>query len=339
MFKEARIKLSGWYLLIIMVISLSFSGAIYAGVNNELIRMDNAQKERQAKVDLLRSYLKQNSFQLPPEQSQYESETIEIARVRILSGLGFINLAILVLSGVGGYILAGITLEPISKMVEEQKEFVSNASHELRTPLTSLKTQIEVALRDKKLTFNDARDLLKSSLDDVNSMQKLSNYLLKLNKYDLSAKLDIAKIDLGRIVLNVIDDYVQGAANKKIKINKNIEQSFINGNEESIGELAAILIDNAIKYSGKSHRIDISVTKTGTFSVKDYGLGIAENDIPHIFDRFYRADASRCKEKIEGYGLGLSIAKSIADKAGAKIKVTSSLGKGSTFLVQFPVAA
>lgn len=339
MFKEARIKLTGWYLLIIMAISLSFSGAIYAGINSELVRIDNVQKERQARVDAMKNYLQQNSFPLPPDQPQKESETIELARVRIITALGFINLAILVLSGIGGYVLAGITLDPISKMVDEQKEFVSNASHELRTPLTSLKTQIEVALRDKKLTFKEAKDLLKSSLDDVNGMQKLSNYLLKLNKYDINTKIEIKKLDLAQVVLNVIDNHVPHATNKGIKINEKIEQSFVRGNEESISELTAILIDNAIKYSGKSNKINVSVTKKGALIVKDFGVGISDEDLPHIFDRFYRADASRSKLKTEGYGLGLSIAKSIAGKIGAKIKVTSSLGKGSVFTVQFPTSA
>lgn len=339
MFKEARIKLTGWYLLIIMAISLSFSGAIYAGINSELVRIDNVQKERQARVDAMKNYLQQNSFPLPPDQPQKESETIEFARIRIITALGFINLAILVLSGVGGYILAGITLDPISKMVDEQKEFVSNASHELRTPLTSLKTQIEVALRDKKMTFKDAKDLLKSSLDDVNGMQKLSNYLLKLNKYDINTKIEITNLDLAQVVLNVIDNHIPQATNKGIKINEKIEQSFVKGNEESISELAAILIDNAIKYSGKSNKINVSVTKKGTLIVKDFGVGISEQDLPHIFDRFYRADASRSKVKTEGYGLGLSIAKSISEKIGAKIKVTSSPGKGSIFTVQFQMSA
>lgn len=335
MFKEARIKLTGWYLLIIMVISFSFSGAIYAGINNELVRIDNAQKERQARVDNLRNYLQANSYPLPPEAAPRESETVELARVKIITALGFINLAILILSGVGGYVLAGFTLDPISKMVDEQKEFVSNASHELRTPLTSLKTQIEVALRDKNISTRSMRDLLKSNLDDVNGMQKLSNYLLKLNRYDTNPKLELAKFDLAKVVLDVIDEHVPVAVKKGIKINEKIEQSLIKGSKESVSELATILIDNAIKYSGKSRKIYVTVTKSGSLIVKDLGVGISDKDLPHIFDRFYRADFSRSKDEIDGYGLGLSIAKSISEKIGAKIKVESHVGKGSTFTVQF----
>jgi hypothetical protein len=127
MFKKARIKLTVWYLAIIMVISLSFSGVIYTGVNNELNRIENFQRTR------IQGIIR--GFPVPVEiSSSPDTDAINEARARIILTLTFINLCILILSGLGGYILAGQTLDPIKKMVDEQKEFVSNASHELRTP-------------------------------------------------------------------------------------------------------------------------------------------------------------------------------------------------------------
>lgn len=336
MFKEARIKLTVWYSVIIMIVSLSFSGIIYVGINRELIRVDNLQKEREARLDDLRKFLIQNSLPFPLEAQSLEVETVEHARLRAIYALGLINVSILVISGIGGYLLAGLTLDPISEMVKEQKEFISNASHELRTPLTSLKTEIEVALRDKKLSPVQAKNILKSNLDDINSMQKLSNYLLKLHRFENSeVDMKMDKINLGNVILRVIKSKGSYARQNKIRIVKNIAKVYVNGNEEYITELAGILIENAIKYSGKAKKIEVSTKKGGFLVVRDFGIGIAKNDLPHVFDRFYRADSSRSKENAEGFGLGLSIAKSITERLGSKIKVQSKMGEGTTFSVQF----
>ena len=336
MFKEARLKLTGWYLLIIMTISLSFSAVIYVGANNELVRMDMVQKERQARIDNIKNYLLQNQLPVPPEIPGVESETLEQLRLRVITNLGIINLLILALSGVGGYFLAGQTLKPVSKMVKDQKDFIGNASHELRTPITSLKTEIEVALRDKKMTLAEAKKLLKSNLEDVNNMQRLSNYLLEFSRYDdPNKKPEIKKIELSSVVDSAIDNLVPVAAAKNIKIIKKLNKSHVKSEEGAVTRLSTIFIDNAIKYSKENSEVEVSVKGNGVLEVADHGMGISDTDLPHIFDRFYRADSSHCKNTIDGYGLGLSIAKSIADSTGAKIKVQSKLGKGSTFSVQF----
>lgn len=334
MFHTARIKLTGWYLLIIMAISLSFSVAIYAGVNNELTRIGDLQKARQNRVDTISNFLKQNGLPVPPEAQALESETIEAARLRIISALGLINLSILVVSGLGGYLLAGLTLEPISEMVRKQKEFVGNASHELRTPLTSLKTEIEVALRDKGLSLADYKKLLQSNLEDVNNMQRLSNYLLGLGKYENSeTDLELTGIDLASVIAKVVKTIKPVADKKKIKIVAKLSKTKVYGNEQALAELATILIENAIKYSGDSKVVEVKTKEKGILEVKDFGIGIAKEDIPHIFERFYRSEHSRSKEKTDGFGLGLSIAKPIVDKLNGKIKVKSKLGRGTTFSV------
>ncbi len=321
MFKEARIQLTAWYLAIIMAISLSFSVVIYIGINRELVRYDVAQRLRQDRVNQITLFLKANGLPVPPDVQNLENESIEAIRLRIISVLGLINLGILVLSGAGGYFLAGRTLEPIQKNMEDQKAFVSDASHELRTPLTSLKTEIEVALRDKNLSLADARSLLKSNLEDVDKMQKLSNYLLKMNRYEEGQNLTIEKVDLKEVALVAIG---------KQKVKTDLTKSIVAGNFDSLVELVTILLDNAKKYGdGK----EVLVRTSGrTLSVIDHGVGITKEDLPHIFDRFYRSDKSR---GTDGYGLGLSIAKSIAESNGARIKATSKPGNGSAFSIVF----
>jgi two-component system, OmpR family, sensor histidine kinase CiaH len=321
MFQNARIKLTAWYLAIIMAISLSFSAVIFVGINRELIRFEAEQNLRQQRTDRINAYLRINGIELPDAPSIVDSDTIEAARFRIISILGFINLSIVIFSGLGGYFLAGQTLEPIARMVEDQKEFVSDASHELRTPITSLKTEIEVAMRDKKMTISDAKNILKSNLEDVDRMQRLANYLLSMNRYERGKHLTMLRVDLASVAKTAV-------GKKKIKID--LESTIVNGNFDSLVELVTILLDNAQKY-GKGKEILVK-TVNHKISVKDNGVGIVKEDLPHIFDRFYRSDKSR---GTEGYGLGLSIAKSIVDLHGAKISVNSTLGKGTTFTVYF----
>lgn len=249
-----------------------------------------------------------------------DPDLINETKARIFLSLLSINAIILVISGISGYFLAGKTLDPIKRMMDEQKEFVSNASHELRTPLASLKSQIEVALRSKNLKISETKELLRSNLEDVNNMTNLSNYLLKLNKFQ-NEKLDFKKVDLAEVVKNAV-------GRRKVKMD--LDKTVVNVNQESITELVTIFVDNAIKY-GDGKEITLNL-KNNVLKFTDNGTGISEEDLPHIFDRFFRGDKARSHD---GYGLGLSIAKQIADNHNAKIKVHSKLGIGTTFKVIF----
>ncbi len=313
-----------------MVISLSFSVVIYIGVNRELIRIENLETLRNQRNTMLAPLLQEigeeriaQGLPPPPNLQPYEENwNVGAARLRIITVLGLINLAILALAGAGGYFLAGITLEPIKKNMDEQKEFVGNASHELRTPLTSLTAEIEVALRDKNMTVADAKNLLKSNLDDVKQMSKLSNYLLELNRFEnRKGDIPMSKVDLKDVVEK---------ATAKMKVKANLRKSLVIGNEDSLIELVTILVDNAIKYSPKRSVPEVRTRAGGILEVEDHGIGILKTDIPHIFERFYRSDKSH---GTDGYGLGLSIAKSIVETHGGTIEVESKLGKGSTFRV------
>src|SRR3972149_8553395 len=307
MFKEARIKLTLYYLVIMMIINVFFSLIIYRGATSELRRIESIQHLRRP----------------APFKVVIEPEIVEETKRRIAFALVYLNIFILGIAGAGSYLLAGKTLEPIKKNMDDQKDFVSNASHELRTPLTSLKTEIEVALRDKRLSLADAKNIIKSNLEEVNKMQSLSNYLLNLNKYQGgNGNIIFTNVDLKKVALVAIG---------KNNIKTDLKKSFVNGNEKSLVELVKILIDNALKYSGEDSEIEVKVSD-GTLAVKDNGAGISKEDLPHIFDRFFRGDKSRSKD---GYGLGLSIAKTIADVHGAKLAVESRLKKGSTFKLLF----
>lgn len=174
MFQNARIKLTAWYVLIIAIISVLFSIAIYVTVNRELERLEHSQIVRQLQWQ-----------RLGPGPAIAMPDDIDVSEVRfrIIMTLGLVDASIVLLSSLAGYFLAGRTLAPIAEMVDDQNRFIADASHELRTPLTSLKSEIEVTLRDKKIGLRDTKALLVSNLEEVNKLQNLSDNLIKLTQY------------------------------------------------------------------------------------------------------------------------------------------------------------
>lgn len=322
MFKAARLKLTAWYLAIIMTVSLLFSVAIYRGASHEVERSLRAQQ-----------------FRLDRERRIDETLLTE-ANESIRLSLLLINLVVLSVSGVAGYFLAGRTLYPIEEMMEEQNRFITDSSHELRTPLTALKTSIEVGLRDKDLKFPEAKQLLSSSLSDVNDLISFSNDLIRLTVYQKpNGNLNITKLDIKKIIEESVRKVSPLAAEKKIVIEQKVQKLNVLADEKSMIELLVILLDNAIKYSGVGSKISISTANRGDVlmvKVKDTGAGVSVGDLPHIFDRFYRADKSRSKE-IAGFGIGLSIAKEIVTINQGNIKAESKPGQGSTFTVELPL--
>lgn len=331
MFRSARLQLTAWYLLIIMCISILFSMAIYHGITGEV--------ERSLRVQKLRLFRQNNPSGFFSDSIRtIDPDVLDEAKDRILLSLALLNVSIFVAAGGAGYFLAGRTLRPIQKMVEDQNRFITDASHEFRTPLTSLKSEIEVFLRGKTDIAKDTEELLQSNLEEINNLQMLSDNLLELTQYEKpqgTVAFEIVSI------LDVVDAAVRRvlplAKRKQMKIEKKIADLLVKGDKQSLVQLLVILLDNAIKYSEKKKAVTISAKTTDhsvVILVKDEGVGIEEKDIPHIFDRFYRADISRTKQQTLGYGLGLSIAQKIAYRHNGSITVESEKDKGTTFRVQ-----
>jgi two-component system, OmpR family, sensor histidine kinase CiaH len=332
MFQKARIKLTTWYLLIIMSVSIIFSLAIYSGINGELGRFEKSRQLRlQREQELIMP------APLPPELRNFDIQNVDAARMRLTLTLIFINAGIFVIAGFAGYFLAGRTLDPIKEMMDEQNRFITDASHELRTPLTSLKTSIEVNLRNKNLTIDQAKKLIESNLEDVEHLRVLTDGLIRLTYYQKpNGNTIFEKISLKEIVDSAVDKVKAMARENKIKIDLKIGKINLTGNRKSLTELLVILLDNAIKYNKQNSLVKVFASKKDgriIITVSDQGIGIDNQDLPHIFDRFYRAEKSRSKKDVSGYGLGLSIAKKIVEIHNGTITVRSEKGKGTTFAV------
>lgn len=329
LFSQARLKLTLYYVLTMMTISLCFSLLLYQGATAELRRSLRTQALRFVpRYDRLVPY----SVVTEPDEAVFSE-----ARNRIIVQLLGLNSAILLFSAAASYILAGKTLSPIEQVMEDQKRFVSDASHELRTPLTAMRTEIEVMLREKKISAEETRTILQSNLEEIDKMRSLSDYLLKLTTYDAKeSSLPMEQLSLQHIIQTAVRNTAALAKNKSIRVEQNVSDAMLIGNKVSLVELCTILIDNAIKYSSDGDVVSIrgGQSKKHTWiEVSDHGVGIRASEIPYIFNRFYRAESSRNKRQIDGFGLGLAIAKSIVQQHHGKISVESEIGKGSTFRI------
>lgn len=349
MFKSARLKLTGWYLLIIMLVSVFFSTVIYLGTVQELERGFHRAELRFRAEELgipLPQGFQERSEDLPPRLREisprfFSVEELQTTENRLRLNLLMINGVILGLSAVVGYFLAGKTLKPIEESLEEQKRFVADASHELRSPLTALKTSMEVALRDKKMSLTEAKKVIKSNLEDIDSLQSLSNNLLSLaNLQSNGRNFVFKKVDIAEVVKSAYRKLLPLAKEKNIKIRIEFKKQTILANKESLEGMVFIFLDNAIKYTPQDGEVVVK-TKVGkrnlVIKIKDTGIGISKEDIPHIFDRFYRVDQSRSKESVLGFGLGLSLAKRIIEIHKGTVEVSSGLRKGTTFTISLPL--
>jgi len=329
-------KLTLLYVAIVMVISIGFSVVIYRISYGELGRGLKRQETvlRDLRVQFVPPGLEAPNF------DEIRSNQIEETSARLRNNLIYSNFLILILSSVASYYLAKATMRPIEEAAEAQKRFTADASHELRTPLAAMQSEIEVGLRDKKLSLVQAKKLLESNLEEIGKLESLSAALLRLAKYKEEKNLVFDKIPLGEIMADAYLKVEKLAEKKSISFENQTEAIDVTGDQPSLVELFAILFENAIKYSSRGSLVSLATkkyTKHVEVSIADRGIGIKESDLPYIFNRFYRADQSRSKEKADGYGLGLSIARAIVGLHGGKISAKSTFGKGSEFRIELPL--
>jgi signal transduction histidine kinase len=239
------------------------------------------------------------------------------------------------------WFLAGLSISPVKKAWQRQKEFVADASHELRTPLSVIQTNLDAALCDKEGSIGDNEMWLNNAYTETQMMTKLVEELLTLAQIDADQIMVVReKINFSDICLSVIDRFRVRLKENNLELNINIDEDvFIMGDSLRIAQLITIFIDNAIKYTNRDGKIEITLkagNEYAAFRITDSGIGMSQRDTERIFDRFYRADKARHREN-GGTGLGLSIAKWISDNHKGRIAVASKIEQGTTFIVEFPI--
>ncbi|OQX63465.1 MAG: hypothetical protein B6I38_05775 [Anaerolineaceae bacterium 4572_5.1] len=229
------------------------------------------------------------------------------------------------------------TLERLENLFTSQQRFLADVSHELRTPLTVIKGSVGLIQRMK--TIDD--ETLISIDQEVNRLTRLVGDLLLLAQAE-TGKLPLERdcVELDTLLLEVVQEmHVLAGQKVRLKI-KDIDQAQVDGDRDRLKQVLLNLVANAIQYTPADGEVSLSLAKIdeqARLVIRDTGPGIPEEDLPHIFERFYRAEKSRTRSKSSGFGLGLSIAYWIITKHGGKIEVDSKDGQGTTFSIWLPL--
>lgn len=234
-------------------------------------------------------------------------------------------------------------LDRIATYLRQSREFTANAAHELRSPLTALQTSLEIALNADRTT-EEYKELLAVLLEECGQMRLLVNQLLLLAEGDAGRlRLDAQMLRLDQIVANSLEMFqpVAEAAGVELAVRR-LQPVTIQADGNRLWQVVNNLLDNAIKFTPAGGRVAVDLSldegqKRCVLEVADTGAGIAPNDLPHIFDRFYQNDKARQREHpSRGLGLGLSICQAVVAAHGGTIKVSSTVGQGTKFTVSLP---
>lgn len=334
-FRSDTGRLTLIYVAIIMTMSIIFSLVLYRISVSHLDR----RLAPPAQVGVYDTFFGQNRFR--DTLQDYFQRNIDREKAELTWQLVFINLFMFIGGFAVSYFLARQALEPIERAMQSKDQFISDASHELRTPLTALQATNEVALRKKKMTAAESRELIEDNLSEIIRLQQLSNGLLELMKE--SPHVTRTRTSLQEVVADSFSYVVSKAQQKSITIEDNVPSVWVHTDATMLSQIITIFLDNGIKYSQKNTTITVTAEKRKReicIAISDEGQGITSEDLPHIFERFYQADQSRSKQHTDGHGhgLGLAIAQKIALHIGVKLSVKSKYGEGSVFTITVPTA-
>jgi signal transduction histidine kinase len=244
---------------------------------------------------------------------------------------------VVAVTGFASFKLASLAITPIEESYRELKRFTEDASHELKTPLAAIKANIDVALSkniDETQYYREKLSVINESVDRMVSITESMLYLSKLDSHGIEAKRD--KVDINALLDDIRERFADAAQKRNVEVEVTEgESTVLETNKEALDEIVSIIVENAVKFNKQEGHVRIAANATRNdvgISIADTGIGIAREDLPHIFDRFYRGEKSRSRET-GGAGLGLSIAYNLATVIGARIGVESQEGLGSTFTI------
>lgn len=329
-----RLTLS--YLAVIMTLSLIFTGIIYllstASLNRPLLPSEEENSSVSVEAPEFEEHSFENTFRKRLERRD------NTTRMTIIYSLAGFNLGIFVIGIFVSRSLAKLTLAPIERAMMKQTQFIFDASHELKTPLTAMLVRNEVALRKKSLPEEKAREVIEKNIEEILKMKELTASMLDVARENGEPEKS-TEINVPELLADLQEKLAPVARGRGVKIEtemnlgKNLRASAA---KNTLEQILTIFADNAMKYSGEKI-IYLRAGRRGknvAFSVKDNGAGVKKEDQKRIFERFYQVDAARTRtEDKTSHGLGLAIAKNLAERQGYKIVLRSSEGRGAEFEV------
>ena len=244
-----------------------------------------------------------------------------------------------ILSLLASLYLARVSVKPLLESMQKQQSFVENASHELRTPLAVLQNRLETLFRKPEATIMESSESIASSLEEVRNMRLLTTNLLNLARRDDGIKPDLGEVQ-PEFFNTIFTNYEMIATenHKVFRFENRIKRTIIT-DKLLLKQLMTILFDNAVKYTEEDGEINFVITATDRnlyLTVSDDGIGIPQADKKKIFDRFYRVDKARTRQK-GGFGLGLSLAKQIVDALKGSINVKDNKPHGTIFEIKIAI--
>lgn len=261
-----------------------------------------------------------------------------------LVGITFLFLALVILFSRW---MSRQAMVPVREAYERQQQFVADASHELRTPLSVLLASIEtLEMEESTMKTPDEEWVFEGIKEEIHRMNRLASDLLLLARSDTGEMLmNRTWFDIAETAAQTVRRLRQIAENQQVDLILNAPSELnVFQDEEKIVQIIVIMMENAIKYTMPGGKVTLTVANpaeqvqnTLLIEICDTGIGIAEDELPRIFERFYRPDKSRSRQ-LGGHGLGLAIAKQIVNACGGTIAVQSQLGQGSSFIVELPAA-
>lgn len=367
-FRRARRKLIAIYLLIIAVVVLLFSVLVVLQVNQrELanqfsphteITLNTSEAQLAASLDKPNAKITNTEYELRGGVLIYEvyfddgeSVFVDVATGNILPDMekievsslfnkltdetyeivGWLGLIVFLIASVGSIVVANNTLKPISESVQKQKRFVSDAAHELRNPLAALQVTLESYIRSDEKTLILNESVAKDLLSEVKRLIATSESLLSFEKAEVIKK-SLTPCSVKVSLVGVVQRLESLLKEKNIIIEEDISETIIGINAQDIDTILYNLLHNAIKFSHANSKI--VVTWNGSeMAVSDTGVGIETENIPHIFERFYKVDKAR-SFATNSSGLGLALVAEIVRSYGGTIDVQSVIGKGTKFIVR-----
>ncbi len=340
MFSSAHLRLTAWYLAILITVSVLFSVAVFRLTVVEVMRFEMSQRARVE--ERLGKYISPFGRPTRFERLPVNIELIEEVKYRIGSFLVLINGGIFICGGGLAYFLAAKTLQPIKTMLESQNQFIGDISHELKTPLTSLRMTNELFLRKSDKSVLSAQQMAAENIREIDDMHGLIEMLIDMHRLEYDGDLHSFKdqCNVSAIITKSLHTLKSPIHSKDIIVKTTLQtpDQMVHGSEFLLTKLVTILVDNAIKYSGIGTQITIHTIhhkRSLTLTVSDQGIGISPKDLPHIFTRFYKGDVARTRsEESNSFGLGLSIAQKIAHMHASRITVQSTQGIGSAFSIR-----
>ena len=253
---------------------------------------------------------------------------------KLLIGLLVGGAAGLVLAAAGGWWLAGKSLRPVRVAFERQHAFVSDASHELRTPLAVIRANAEY-LQGEQPENLEVRDIV----GETDRLSMLVDTLLAVARDDEGARASYTPVDMTEVVETAVASFQTMAGEHGLELTyATPDQLMVTGDRDQLRQVLVILLDNAVRYTPAGGRIHVQARPDGkdaVLTVHDTGIGIPEQALERVFERFYRGDEARNRQS-GGAGLGLAIARDLVTRHAGRISVTSTEGAGTTFTIQIP---